>query len=246
MSERAPAAPDGWKPWRMDELASPSAPAAAAPAPTAATQGFRQQSELKQLREKTRLEAWREGHAAGLAEGREKGYRDGLEQGRQAGQAQLETERDTLTAALGALLHGMQQALTDFETEAGEAMTDVALATGYRLAGEAVDAHASQALSVVRELLHEEPLFGGQPRLWLHPDDLALIQPQLAGELEAAGWKALPDAALQRGDCRLTGPEGELDATRETRWQSLLAHARRPRQGAGPPAPVGSRAEHAT
>jgi flagellar assembly protein FliH len=45
--------------------------------------------------------------------------------------------------------------------------------------------------------------------------------------LEAADWRAQPDDTVERGGCRITGPEGELNATREARWQALLARARR-------------------
>lgn len=226
MSESARPANGAWKPWRMDELARPPRPA---PNGGEAPQRFRQQAELEELRENARRQARREGYEAGFAEGREQGYHDGLEQGRETGRKELDAERDALLAHMNALLQGMQQALEQAETDIGDALVDVALATGLRLAGEAIEKRPEQILERVHELLREEPLFGGRPRLWLHPEDLALVESRLADELAAAGWKAVPDASMQRGGCRLTGSEGELDATRETRWQALLAHARRTR-----------------
>ncbi|WP_275429677.1 FliH/SctL family protein, partial [Serratia marcescens] len=52
----------------------------------------------------------------------------------------------------------------------------------------------------------------------------------------SAGWTLRADGALSRGGCRVSGPEGELDATRESRWQALLARTRRHSRSNAPPA----------
>lgn len=186
-------------------------------------------SEQKALREKVRREAHRQGHAEGLAAGREAGYRDGLESGRTAGRAELEAERERMLAQMSTLLDGMRQALDSLDAGIGDALVDVALAAARRLADDTLEAHPEKVLDVVRRLLREEPLYGGKPQLCLHPDDQALVETHLGPALTAAGWQLVADGTLQRGGCRVTGTEGELDATRETRWQALLAHARRTR-----------------
>ena len=98
---------------------------------------------------------------------------------------------------------------------------------GEQLAGEALAAKPEQVLALVRELLHQEPQLGAHPRLWLHPDDLALVEEHLAVELTTAGWQARVDPDLQRGGCRVTGDAGERDASRACRWDMLLAKLRR-------------------
>ncbi len=188
---------------------------------------FRQQAELRALREKTHAAAQQEGYAAGFAEGREKGYAEGLQAGREAGERELAERRQQLVEPLAALIDGLREALDQLDTDIGDSLADVALAAGRQLAGDALQAKPEQIRTLIRELLREEPLFSGQPCLRLHPDDLALVDAQLADELGGAGWKTQADASLERGGCRVCGPEGELNATREVRWQALLARARR-------------------
>ena len=188
---------------------------------------FRQQAELRALREKTHAAAQQEVYAAGFAEGREKGYAEGLQAGREAGERELAERRQQLVEPLAALIDGLREALDQLDTDIGDSLADVALAAGRQLAGDALQAKPEQIRTLIRELLREEPLFSGQPCLRLHPDDLALVDAQLADELGGAGWKTQADASLERGGCRVWGPEGELNATREVRWQALLARARR-------------------
>jgi len=212
----------------MGELAEAAVPGPAHDKHGAADdRAFQQQSELRALREKTRAAAHQEGYTAGFAEGREKGYAEGLRASREAGERELAERRRELVEPLVALVNGLREALEQLDTDIGDSLADVALVAGRQLAGDALQAKPEQIRTLIRELLREEPLFSGQPCLRLHPDDLALVDTQLADELGATGWKVQADATLERGGCRVTGPEGELNATREVRWQALLARARR-------------------
>lgn len=228
MSDGASDTTKSWQPWRMGELAEAAvAETAHARRNAVDERAFQQQSELRALRETTRVAAHQEGYTAGFAEGREKGYAEGLRASREAGERELAERRRELVEPLVALVNGLREALEQLDTDIGDSLADVALVAGRQLAGDALQAKPEQIRTLIRELLREEPLFSGQPRLRLHPDDLALVDTQLADELGATGWTVQADATLERGGCRVTGPEGELNATREVRWQALLARARR-------------------
>lgn len=228
MSDGASDNTQSWQPWRMGELvAAVSASHAHGKPGVLDDPAFRQQAELQALRDSVQAAAHQEGYTAGFAEGRETGYAQGLQAGREAGERELAERRRELVEPLATLINGLREALDQLDTDIGDSLADVALAAGRQLAGDALQARPEQVRTLIRELLCDEPLFSGQPRLRLHPDDLALVDAQLAGELEAAGWKTQADQALERGGCRVTGPEGELNATREVRWQALLARARR-------------------
>ncbi|HEU0277937.1 MAG TPA: flagellar assembly protein FliH [Rhodanobacteraceae bacterium] len=219
-----PADLEAWHRWRMDELAPASERAGAGAARDPAS---RHQQELAALRAQVRDAARREGYAAGLVAGREEGFKHGEIEGRAVGEQALATRRAEVIEPLVTLIEGLRQALDRLDTDIGDTLADVALAAASRLAGDALDARPECVKTLIRELLREEPLFSGHPHLRLHPDDAALIDAQLADELAAAGWQTQPDPTVTRGGCRVTGPEGELNATREVRWQALLARARR-------------------
>jgi flagellar assembly protein FliH len=78
-------------------------------------------------------------------------------------------------------------------------------------------------LPLVQDLLHAEPALQGEPRLLLHPDDVALVRNSLGNELQTAGWQVRPDETITRGGCRVQSATGEMDASLETRWKSVTA-----------------------
>ena len=218
-----------WRRWRMGELDSARDPGAARPATVDAEQrkAFQHQAELQALRNEAREEARREGHREGFEAGRQEGHAQGLEEGRRAGEHETARQRQEALAPLAALVDEFRSALADLDHAIAEDLVDLALATGRQLAGDALREEPAEILNLVRTLIHEEPALNGKTRLWLHPDDLALVEQELHAEFHAAGWKLHPDDQLSRGGCRVTSPSGELDATLESRWENLAARVRR-------------------
>ncbi|MEP5051435.1 MAG: flagellar assembly protein FliH, partial [Alloalcanivorax venustensis] len=209
-----------WRRWRMGELDSARDPGPARPAAVDAEQrkAFQHQAELQALRNEAREEARREGHREGFEAGRQEGHAQGLEEGRRAGEHETARQRQEALAPLAALVDEFRLALADLDHAIAEDLVDLALATGRQLAGDALREEPAEILNLVRTLIHEEPALNGKTRLWLHPDDLALVEQELHAEFHAAGWKLHPDDQLSRGGCRVTSPSGELDATLESRW----------------------------
>ena len=213
----------------MGELDSARDPGAARPAAVDAEQrkAFQHQAELQALRNEAREEARREGHREGFEAGRQEGHAQGLEEGRRAGEHETARQRQEALAPLADLVDEFRRALADLDHAIAEDLVDLALATGRQLAGDALREEPAEILNLVRTLIHEEPALNGKTRLWLHPDDLALVEQELHAEFHAAGWKLHPDDQLSRGGCRVTSPSGELDATLESRWENLAAWVRR-------------------
>lgn len=228
---------DQWRPWRMEELERP----AGAPRPDAEAlrreairqQAFRRNAELEALRQQAHEQARQQGYAEGFAEGRAAGHAQGLEEGRLAGEQELQRQTAEALRPLLELADAFRQALTRFDEQIADRLVDLALATGRHLAGAALEARPEQILDIVRELLHAEPTLTGKPRLWLHPADLLLVKAHLGAEFDAAGWQLQPDDLVTRGGCRVTSASGELDATWESRWESLLEQLRQRRPAAG-------------
>lgn len=241
MSDRPSAEFDrdgSWQRWQMGELKQP--PRAqnnehtsqhqrrAAAARKAAEQARQQEAEKRQAAyEEIRRQAEADGYQAGLERGRAEGHTQGLAEGRDQAQQELEDRLQQTLAPLEPLARRFTEALEQLDDSIAQSLVELALTTGKHLAGDALDASPEQVLQVVRELLHTEPPLIGQQRLWLHPEDHALVARHLGDELDAAGWKLQPDAQLARGSCRVTSAQGEVDATFESRWQAINMHKRK-------------------
>ncbi|WP_226663029.1 flagellar assembly protein FliH [Microbulbifer aggregans] len=214
-----------WRRWQPDDLTGNRARERRESAQRTLTE------ELKILREQARAEGLREGYDAGFTEGYEKGEQEG----RTAGLAETEQQRDALLAPLAELARNFSDALASLDSDIAEDISALAIAVGRQLADDALQAQPQQVAELVRSLLRDEPTLNGGTRLWLHPDDLVLVQQVLSAELEGAGWRLDQDPRIARGGCRVTTASGEIDASRDTRWQALLSRVGPANNNSGAP-----------
>lgn len=223
---RPPAAPkaaakpslSAWQRWEMGTLESED-PAhdhvQALVVPRVDPEALARDNELSRLRLQARAEGRTEGHREGLAKGRAEGHAEGLATGLAAASAHAEQLR-ALAATLPA-------ALRRAESELADAILTLALDVARQVVHRTLRAEPEWVLPLVQDLLHAEPALQGEPRLLLHPDDVALVKSSLGNELQIAGWQVRPDDTLARGGCRVQSASGEMDASLETRWKSVTA-----------------------
>lgn len=236
---------DTWRRWQMDELAPPRSPVRSDPASREKSQAssLASQINLTQVREQARRAAHEEGYQQGLAEGRETGFAaghaegleqgltegraEGLQQGRAQAEEELQQQLQSVLKPLQPIAQHFDEALQQLSEEISAHLVELAYATGHHLAREQLDAQPQRIADIVRDLLHSDPMLSGKPRVWLHPEDEALVREQLGSELDAAGWTLQPDPQISRGGCRASSTSGEIDATWEARWDSLISRVRR-------------------
>ncbi|MFG6665501.1 flagellar assembly protein FliH [Halomonas sp. HNIBRBA4712] len=236
-----------WQRWQMDELksdaqradkdnaaSSPHQRRVAAAQKAAEQARQREQHEREALLTRVRRDAEEQGYQAGLAKGHKEGLERGLKEGREQAQATLNDQIHQAVAPLEALARQFASALERLDDTIADDLVELAMMTGRQLALDTLTAHPEQVLALVRELLHTEPPLTGQQRLWLNPDDHALVEEHLGDELRAANWALQPDDQLARGGCRVTSAQGELDATFESRWQAIAAQMRKRHKPAEP------------
>ena len=213
------AAHHAWQRWEMASLAKPKAAARGAAAPPAdAPQPVRtprDDLELERLRREARDAGALEGHRDGWAQG----HAEGLAAGLAAGQAQAQAQTEQLRALAAAL----PEALGRVDAEIAESLLALALDVARQVVHRSVRTEPDCILPLVQDLLHAEPTLQGEPRLLLHPDDLALVENALGTELQAAGWQVRGDETITRGGCRVQAATGAKDATLETRWGRVAA-----------------------
>ncbi|WP_431273527.1 flagellar assembly protein FliH [Variovorax ureilyticus] len=211
-----------WQRWEMDTLteaqpASGSQRLAAAPAEVAPSPALLHAAELAQLRREARAAGEAEGRKEGLANGRTQGLAEGHAEGVAAGLAAASAHAERLRA----LATSLPAALNRAESEVADALLTLALDIARQVVHRTLRAEPEWVLPLVHDLLHAEPTLQGEPRLLMHPDDVALVKNSLGNELEAAGWQVRADDTMTRGGCRVQSASGELDASLETRWKHV-------------------------
>jgi len=217
-----------WQRWRMTALDAPVA-AAETPDPEAAHEAARQagfeagwQAGFEEGRAAGHAEGLTAGRDAGHGEGHAEGHAAGLAAGQIEGQAIAREQAERLTA----LVTDLAQSLRALEADVGQSLLALAVDIAKKIVGDTLAECPGAVLHGVRETL---ALAGDAApvSLWLHPDDLALINTylndELRDELKRGDARILPDATLARGDCRAETALGEIDATLATRWQRASA-----------------------
>lgn len=230
-----------WKAWGMDSLGSSgtsgagSAPAGSATTPNDDDQRksdeFRHLSEIKKLREQVLEAAREEGFAAGFAAARDEGYAKGHEEGVLAGEAEM---REKIKLALEPVRHlalGFSTALNSLDVEMSDQLAAIALKIGHQLALDGIKQNPEAVVNLVRSVLHSDPEMIGKPRMRVNPDDAQMITDAFGSEIEALGWKVIPDDQITRGGCKVMSTQGEIDATWESRWESIQKEFSREKAG---------------
>lgn len=180
--------------WAAPELAPPPPPP-----PQEPVRHMPSVEEVQAIEEAAHAEGYARGHAEGVA----------------AGQAEVRR----IAAQMEGILDAFTRPLARLDAEVGDALGDLAV----RIAGALLrrDYAAEPALleALVREALELAGSDQRQLELRLHPDDLAMLAPQL---LALEGVRLSGDTTLARGDLRLHADSVRIDGSLSTRLNAIL------------------------
>ncbi|MEO1765858.1 flagellar assembly protein FliH [Thiobacter aerophilum] len=153
--------------------------------------------------ERIHQQAYQEGFAAGVREGRAQGEAD--------------------AHRMRELMQGLDQALRGFEHAMAGEILALALEVARQLVRRTLSVEPERVLDVVREAIESLPQLSEHPVLVLNPDDANLVRQMLAYEYQESVWRVVEDPHMTRGGCRIETAESELDATLETRWKRIVS-----------------------
>ena len=155
--------------------------------------------ELQALEEAARAEGYASGHAEGLA----------------AGQSEIRRQ----IAQIEGILDGFTRPLARLDAEVGDALGDLSVRIAGVLLGRAYAADPTLLADLVREALDAVGTASREIELRLHPDDLGVLAPHLAG---LSGVRLTADSGLGRGELRLLSESVRIDGTLSARLQACL------------------------
>jgi flagellar assembly protein FliH len=148
-------------------------------------------------------------HAEGFARGHAEGYAAG------AAEARAQAQR------LQQLLAHCAKPLAQLDAEVEAVLIELALQAARRLVQQEFEIDPARMAGTVREALAALVTMPRELRVHLHPEDTKLLQACLERPAELSSWRFVPDASLARGDCRIAGDTGWVDATLEARVRSM-------------------------
>lgn len=148
----------------------------------------------------------------------EQGYREGLQAGQQEVSARV--------ARLDALLQAQAKPLDDVDDEVEKQIVDLALKIVAQLFRRELKSDPDHVVGVVREAVGLLPVASREVQVFLHPEDATLVRNTLTVSDNERAWSIVEDPLIARGGCRVSTDTSQIDASNETRLQSLIASIR--------------------
>lgn len=159
--------------------------------------------------------AYQEGFDLGRKEGREAGQREGSA----AAQA-LYQERVGL---FGRLLEVMAEPLARLDEEVERSLADMTVLIARQLVRRELKTAQGEIVAVVREAVGQLPVASRNPRIYLNPEDAAIVREALALGEEQDTYRLEEDPLMTRGGCLIETATSFIDATVEARVNAIAA-----------------------
>lgn len=147
-------------------------------------------------------------------EAREAGYAAGLAEGRAAAREELQGR----LARLEGILRAAARPLDALDDATEQELARLALVIARQVVAHELKTTPELVARTVRQAALMLPAAARAVRVYLHPDDLALLRALEAAEPD---WQLLADPGMQRGDCRLESDTSRLDARVEARLAAV-------------------------
>lgn len=157
---------------------------------------------LEELQKEAYEEAWRQGHAEGLA----------------AGQQELSQR----AARFDQLLYALSKPFDQLDDSVEEQLVELSIAIVKQLFRREIRINPSHVIGVVREAIQLLPVASRSVQVHLHPGDAALVRESLSPAEGEPAWAIVEDPLIAQGGCRITTENSQVDATTEARLQAVI------------------------
>ncbi|MGB5540236.1 MAG: flagellar assembly protein FliH [Gammaproteobacteria bacterium] len=161
-------------------------------------------------------------YGAGMDAGqqaREKGFEQGRQEGLEAGRKQVLAQ----LAVLQRLMQTLATPLAELDEQVEKELVALAMTVARQVVYRELQTDPGLVLGAVRKALGVLPAGLRDVRVHLHPEDARLVRDLLAAGEAEAGWQIVEDSVHERGDCRVSTPNSQVDATTEARLVRAVA-----------------------
>lgn len=142
----------------------------------------------------------------------------GQQRGYEAGWDAAHHERVALIQAA----ESMKNEFTQFKNQLADKVLALGVQVAKRVLGDTVQTQPQQAGLILRQLVQDMRFDPSELRLKAHPSTLEALRAQYGDGGELAGIKLLETPDMLTGGFVLMHPEGQIDATMETRWARAI------------------------
>lgn len=138
----------------------------------------------------------------------------GQQLGYEAGWNAAHNERVVLVQAAST----MEAEFERFKSELSEKLLDLAVLVSKKVIGDTLALHPEQAAELLNQVLESMQLHSKAVTLRAHPNTIRVLEAQFGDQQMLGNLRMIEDPIQLQGGFLLQHPEGEVDATLQTRW----------------------------
>ncbi|WP_438971101.1 flagellar assembly protein FliH [Methylophaga sp.] len=165
--------------------------------------------------ESLQKQAQEEGYKAGF----EEGHKAGFQAGQQAGEKDIKQQ----VTYLQNIFRTLQQPLAELDQQIEQDMVNLAITMTRQLIRRELKQEPEHVIGAMRAALQALPVSDRKIKIYVHPDDLGIIQKGLSLDQDDDNRQWIEDPLLTRGGVKLETADTTVDATVESRLNSLIS-----------------------
>ena len=154
----------------------------------------------------------------------EKGYNDGMAAARREIDAQVAQLRAKVQK-LDVILNSLSKPFEELDKDVEQQLTLLALTVGKQMVRRELRTDPGQVIHVIRESVGRLPAAARDVRVYLHPQDAAVVREVLAQPTSDRAWNLVEDPTITRGGCVVRSENSQIDARLDARLNQIVAAA---------------------
>jgi flagellar assembly protein FliH len=146
-------------------------------------------------------------------------FQQGLSDGVAAGQEEVRQR----AARFDALLTKLARPFEDLDETVEKHLVELAMTVVQQLFRRELRQDPGHVVGVVREAIHLLPVASRNVQVRLHPDDAGFVREALPRSAGERAWTIVEDPMIERGGCKVTTEQSQIDAQAESRLKAVIA-----------------------
>jgi len=159
-------------------------------------------SQIEELQKK----AWQESH--------DRGYKEGLATGKK--------QAAEVVQHLNTILESLHTPFKELDEQVEQELVSLSITIARQLIRRELKTDPGQVIAVVREAVSNLPVASRNVRIYLHPEDAAVVKENLAATEGESAWTIVEEPVMSRGGCRVVTDTSQIDATVEKRLTGII------------------------
>jgi flagellar assembly protein FliH len=146
-------------------------------------------------------------------------FQQGLREGAAAGREDVRQR----AARLDTLLTKLARPFEELDESVEKHLVELSMTVVQQLFRRELRQDPGHVVGVVREALKLLPVASRNVQVRLHPEDAAFVRESLPRSEGERAWTIVEDPMIERGGCKVTTEQSQIDAQAESRLKAVIA-----------------------